>query len=374
MAPDPKILTVTRPSLPPFEDMVGVLKEIWDSGILTNGGPFHERLEAALQDYLGVGHVSLFANGTLGLITALQALEIEGEVITTPFSFVATAHALLWKRLTPHFVDIDPDTMNLDPQRIREAITPATRAILPVHCYGRPCDLTAIEAIAEEHGLKVIYDAAHAFGVRLSEGNIFAHGDLSVLSFHATKVFNTFEGGAVISPDAAMKRRVDQLKNFGFVDDVTVDAAGMNAKMNEFSAALGLLQLREVDAAIARRAEIDARYRARLHAVGGIGIPAPSNEARPNHSYFPILVKPDFPMARDALYQHLRTNNVYARRYFYPLISTFPMYAGFPSSSPANLPEATRIAAQVICLPIYPALADDDVDRVIDLIERAGRS
>ncbi|MBZ9937690.1 DegT/DnrJ/EryC1/StrS family aminotransferase [Mesorhizobium sp. BR1-1-16] len=374
MSSDRKILTVTRPSLPPFEDMVGLLREIWDSGWLTNGGPFHERLEAALADYLGVKHISLFSNGTIGLITALQALEIEGEVITTPFSFVATTHSLLWKRLTPRFVDIDPRTMNLDPERIRAAITPSTTAIMAVHCYGRPCDLSAIESVAREYGLKVIYDAAHAFGVRLADDNLFDHGDLSVLSFHATKVFNTFEGGAIVSPDADMKRRVDQLKNFGFVDDVTVVAAGINGKMNEFSAALGLLQLRDIDAMIERRAEIDAHYREGLRDVAGIELTGPSQAARPNHSYFPILVGPDFPLSRDALYKRLRDNDVFARRYFYPLISTFGMYKDLPSAAPANLPEATRIASQVICLPIYPMLTADEVDRVIAVITEAARA
>lgn len=374
MSSGQKLLTVTRPSLPPFDDMVVLLREIWDSGILTNGGPFHERFEAALGDYLGVEHVSLFSNGTIGLITALQALEVEGDVITTPFSFVATAHALLWKRLTPRFIDIDPQTMNLDPARIEAAITPTTKAILPVHCYGRPCDVDAIESIARKHGLKVIYDAAHAFGVQLSDDNLFAHGDLSVLSFHATKVFNTFEGGAIVSQDAAMKRRVDQLKNFGFVDDVTVVAAGINGKMNEFSSALGLLQLRDIDAMIARRGEIDAYYRERLAGVSGIALAAEGSVARANHSYFPILVGPDFPLTRDELYQRLRARDVFARRYFYPLISTFGMYKDLPSAAPSNLPEATRIASRVICLPIYPMLEVHEVDRVIAVITEASAS
>lgn len=353
--------------------MVALLREIWDSKVLTNGGPFHERLEAALADYLGVRHISLFANGTLGLITALQALDIEGEVITTPYSFVATAHALLWKRLTPRFVDIDPRTMNIDPARIRAAITPATTAIMAVHCYGSPCDVQAIEAIARENGLKVIYDAAHTFGVRLAGGNLFDHGDLSVLSFHATKVFNTFEGGAIVSADAGMKRHIDQLKNFGFVDDVTVVAAGINGKMNEFSAALGLLQLRDIDALIARWEEIDSRYRAGLRDVAGIGLVETGNGFRSNYSYFPILVRPDFPLPRDALYQLLRDRGVLARRYFYPLISSFAMYAHLPSARPENLPAATQAASQVICLPIYPALQNGQVDRVVDLIATAGR-
>ena len=263
--------------------------------------------------------------------------------------------------------------MNLDPNKIRDAITPATTAILPVHGYGRPCDVEGIEAIAREYGLKVIYDAAHAFGVRRASDNLFDHGDLSVLSFHATKVFNTFEGGAIVSPDAAMKLKIDQLKNFGFVDEITVEAAGINGKMNEFSAGLGLLQLRDIDAMIARRATIDVRYRDGLRAIAGIALAAPSNDARPNHSYFPILVGPDFPLSRDELYKRLRDNGVFARRYFYPLISTFGMYKDMPSASAENLPVATRIASEVICLPIYPALEDQDVDRVIAVITEAGR-
>ena len=364
---------VTRPVLPPLEDMVELLREIWDSRVLTNGGPFHERFEAALARYLGVDHISLVTNCTIGLVTALQALDIKGEVITTPYSFVATAHALRWNGLTPCFADIDPHTLNLDPQCIEAAITPATTAILAVHCYGHPCDVEAIERIAHRHGLRVIYDAAHAFGVERAGRSVLAHGDLSVLSFHATKVFNTFEGGAIIARDADMKRHIDHLKNFGFVDDVTVVTAGINGKMSEFNAALGLLQLRDVDAAIARRAEIDHRYREGLRDVSGIACVGLSGESRANHAYFPILVQPDFPLPRDALYQRLREHGLMVRRYFYPLISSFAMYSHLPSAHPDNLPNATRMAAQVICLPLYPALQDSQVDHVIDVIAQAGR-
>ncbi|WP_082519448.1 DegT/DnrJ/EryC1/StrS family aminotransferase [Variovorax sp. Root411] len=366
-------ILVTQPVLPPLEDLLPSLQEIWDSKVLTNGGPFHQRFETALTEYLGVEHISLFTNCTIGLVTALQALDIQGEVITSPYSFVATAHALLWNRITPKFVDIDPHTLNIDPERIEAAITASTTAIMAIHCYGHPCDVEAIERIAHKHGLKVIYDAAHAFGVRLPAGNLLKHGDLSVLSFHATKVFNTFEGGAIVSPDAQTKLYVDQLKNFGFVDDVTVVTPGINGKMSEFNAALGLLQLKDVDRAIDRRREIDRRYRDMLGAVEGIECVGFSGEALANHAYFPILVRPGYPMTRDALYHALRDNGVLVRRYFYPLISSFPMYSQLASSREENLPVATEAAAQVICLPIHPALRDDQVERVVSLIASARR-
>ena len=366
-------ILVTQPTLPPLEDLLPSLREIWDSKVLTNGGPFHERFEAALSEYLGVEHVSVFTNCTIGLVTALQALDIQGEVITSPYSFVATAHALLWNRITPKFVDIDPRTLNIDPKRIEAAITPATTAIMAIHCYGHPCDVEAIERIASKYKLKVIYDAAHAFGVRLPTGNLLKHGNLSVLSFHATKVFNTFEGGAIVSPDAQTKLYVDQLKNFGFVDDVTVVTPGINGKMSEFNAALGLLQLKDVDHAIGRRREIDQRYRMRLAAVEGIECLGLSGESLANHAYFPILVRPGYPLSRDALYHALRDSGVLVRRYFYPLISSFPMYSQLASSHEENLPVATEAASQVICLPIHPGLREDQVDRVVGLIASAGR-
>ena len=363
---------VTQPVLPSLEDFLPSLREIWDSKILTNGGPFHERLEAALCEYLGVEHISLFTNCTIGLVTALQALGVSGEVITTPYSFTATAHSLLWNRIKPVFVDIDPHTLNMDPARIEAAITPATSAIMPVHCYGHPCDVEAIEKIARAHGLKVIYDAAHAFGVQLQSGSLLKHGDLSVLSFHATKVFNTFEGGAIVSPDAQTKRYIDQLKNFGFVDEVTVVTPGINGKMSEFNAALGLLQLREVDQAIVRRGEIDARYRKGLGAVRGIHCVGNAGERVANHAYFPILVRPDYPLSRDELYALLQENGIHTRRYFYPLVSSFEMYRKLPSALPSSLPVAHKAAEEVICLPIYPALADADVDRILSLLQQAG--
>ena len=362
---------VTRPHMPPLDDFLPMLQEIWDSKILTNGGPFHQRLEAALCEYLGVRHLSLFANATIALVTALQALRVAGEVITTPYSFVATAHSLLWNGIKPVFVDTHPETLNLDPQRIEAAITPQTTAIMPVHCYGHPCDVERIQSIADTYGLKVIYDAAHAFGVEDAGGSVLRHGDLSVLSFHATKVFNTFEGGAIVCPDAKTKLRIDQLKNFGFVDEVTVVAPGINGKMNELQAAFGLLQLRNIDDALSMRRSVDARYRERLRQVRGIRCVGDSGERVANHAYFPIMVLPDYPLDRDALYQRLKECGVNSRRYFYPLITDFPMYRGLPSATAANLPNATLTAKQVICLPIYPTLTIDEVDRIVDIIAEA---
>ncbi|MDG2526526.1 DegT/DnrJ/EryC1/StrS family aminotransferase [Stenotrophomonas sp. HITSZ_GD] len=361
-------IPVTSPLLPPLEEFIPYLQRIWDSRILTNGGGMHQALEKALADYLGVHHIALFANGTLALVTALQALRVTGEVITTPYSFVATGHSLLWNGLKPVFVDIDPVTFNLDPAKIEAAITPQTTAIMPVHCYGTPCDVAAIERIAENYNLKVIYDAAHAFAVRDGGGSILRHGDLSVLSFHATKVYNTFEGGAIICPDARTKQRIDHLKNFGFVDEVTVVAPGINGKMSEINAAMGLLQLKHIDQALARRAEIDALYRRRLAGVPGLRCTRVPEDVQRNHSYFPILVEDEFALGRDELYQMLRGNDILVRRYFYPLISEFPMYRGLPSAAPALLPVAQSIARKVLCLPIHPALRDEEVDRICDLL------
>lgn len=360
---------VTQPYLPPLEEFIPYLQTIWDNKIITNGGPFHAQLEKALCEYLGVEHIALFTNGTIGLITALQALRVTGEVITTPYSFVATAHSLLWNGIKPVFVDIDPHSLNLDPSKIEAAITPQTTAIMPVHCYGRPCDTEAIQKIADNYNLKIIYDAAHAFGVRAGTRSVLQCGDLSVLSFHATKVFNTFEGGAIVCPDAKTKLRIDQLKNFGYVDEVTVVAAGINGKMSEINAAFGLLQLKNMATALARRKEIDAMYRDGFADVTGLRCASAMPEGEANYSYFPILVESDYPMSRDALYQKMRDHGIYARRYFYPLISDFPMYRSLPSAAPSNLPVATRIASQVICLPIYPALKAEDQRRVISVVK-----
>lgn len=359
---------VTQPNLPPLEEFIPYLRKIWDSKVLTNGGPFHQQLEQALCDYLGVKHLALFTNGTIALVTALQALRITGEVITTPYSFVATAHSLLWNGIKPVFVDIDPKTLNLDPSKIEAAITPQTTAILPVHVYGHPCDVEAIQQVADKHNLKVIYDAAHAFGVQCHCGSVLNHGDLSVLSFHATKVFNTFEGGAIVCPDAKTKQYIDQLKNFGFVDEVTVVAPGINGKMSEVNAAFGLLQLDHMDQALARRKEIDTSYRIQLAEVKGIRCLGDAGERVANYAYFPILVESDYPLSRDALYQNLRDHNIFARRYFYPLISDFPMYMALPSAQRSNLPVAAGAADKVLCLPIYPALERADQARVVSVV------
>lgn len=363
-----KPIYVTQPSLPPLEEFQPYLEQIWENKILTNGGPFHQQLEQALCDYLGVPHISLFTNGTLALVTALQALRINGEVITTPYSFVATAHSLLWNGIKPVFVDIDPTTLNIDPAKIEAAITPHTTAIMPVHCYGRPCDVDAIQKIADNYNLKVIYDAAHAFGVKNGAQSVLNYGDLSVLSFHATKVFNTFEGGAIVCQDAKTKQRIDHLKNFGFVDEVTVVAPGINGKMSELNAAFGLLQLKHVDVALARRKEIDLIYRERLKGIKGIDCLNGEFLNSTNHSYFPVLVQPDYPLSRDTLYEKLKANDIYARRYFHPLISEFPMYRSMQSAQQDNLPVATKAATRVLCLPIYPTLTTSSQDKIIDLI------
>ncbi len=359
---------VTRPFLPPLEELMPSLQAIWARKVLTNGGPFHQDLEEALARHLDVAHISLFNNATIALMAAMKALDLKGEVITTPFSFVATSHSLLWNGLTPVFVDIDPVTLNLDPAKVEAAITSRTTALLPVHCYGTPCDIDALEAIARRHGLKVLYDAAHAFGVRCHCGSLLRHGDLSVLSFHATKVFNTFEGGAIVCHDVETKRRVDQFKNFGHEGEASVLATGLNGKMSEFNAALGLVQLGHVDAAIAARRTIDARYREALKGIPGIRCLGPGPQLSSNYSYFPILVGPEYPLTRDELHSKMKASRVHPRRYFHPLISEFPMYRGLPSADPAGLPVATAASRQVLCLPIYPDLTDEQVDRIVDLI------
>lgn len=363
-----KPVYVTQPYMPPLEEFLPYLQQIWDNKILTNGGPMHQQLEEALCDYLGVEHIALFNNGTIALLTAIQALRVTGEVITTPYSFVATAHSLLWHGIKPVFADIDPRTLNLDPEKIEAAITPQTTAIMPVHCYGNPCDIEAIQKIADIYNLRVIYDAAHAFGVKDAGGSILRHGDLSVLSFHATKVFNTFEGGAIICPDAKTKQRINHLKNFGFVDEVTVVAPGINGKMSEINAAFGLLQLQHIDRAMIRRREIDQSYREGLKYVKGIRIVDEAGQKVANYSYFPILIDADYPLSRDELYQKLKDNNIFARRYFYPLISEFPMYRGMPSAKRNNLPVASEVSTKVLCLPIYPAITNDDLARVINAV------
>lgn len=365
-------INVTSPLLPDLVEFSSLLKEIWDSKWITNNGSFHRRLEAALAEYLKVSFVSLFTNGTLPLITALYALRITGEVITTPYSFVATTHALWWCGIKPVFVDIDPATGNIDPARIEGAITPKTTAIMPVHVYGRPCDTAAIQAIADRHGLKVIYDGAHAFGVEVSGSSILDAGDMSTLSFHATKVYNTAEGGALVVRDEETKRCIDHLKNFGFAGETEVLIPGINAKMDELRAAYGLLNLRRIDDAIAARRRIAVAYREALRDVPGVRFFDDMPGVRHNYSFFPIFIDADkFGMSRDALYFRMQEVGVFGRRYFYPLISEFAPYSGLPSAAKDNLSNAHRMANSVICLPINHALSSEDVERIITSIKDA---
>lgn len=374
MASTPQPIFVTQPHLPPLSEFIPYLEKIWENKWLTNAGPFHHELEQALIKHLDVPQLALFANGTIALVVALQALRISGEVITTPYSFVATAHSLLWNGIKPVFVDIDARTCNLDPDRIEAAITPQTTAIMPVHCYGNPCDVERIQHIADRYGLRVIYDAAHAFDVRYKGKALVSHGDLSVLSFHATKVFTTFEGGAIVCPDAKTKQRIDYLKNFGIADEVTVVGPGINGKMNEVQSAFGLLQLNYLEAARRRRQQVDAAYRRELAGVGGLTLLDVPPGVHGNYSYFPVLIGPEYPQTRDGLYKLLRDRGIFSRRYFYPLISEMPMYRGLPSALAANLPVATRIAQQVLCLPIHADLTDAEQARVIELIAGAAQA
>ena len=365
------IITVTSPLLPNLDEFTDSLKEIWESKWITNNGQFHQKLEAALVEYLKVPYVSLFTNGTLPLLTALQALRITGEVITTPYSFVATTHALWWNGIKPVFVDIDSSTGNIDPQKIEAAITPRTTAILPVHVYGKPCDTEAIQAIADKYGLKVIYDAAHAFGVEVNGESLLNAGDMSTLSFHATKVFNTIEGGAMVMHDEKTKQRIDYLKNFGFANEVEVVGPGINSKMDEIRSAYGLLNLKQVDAAIAARQKVAVAYRKVLRKVEGISFWDDMPGVRHNYSYFPIFVDAKkYGMTRDELYMKMKNQGVWGRRYFYPLISEFSTYRGLESSRPENLPNAHRMADTVICLPMHHALREEEINRIIDCIIR----
>lgn len=365
------IITVTSPLLPNLDEFTESLKEIWESKWITNNGQFHQKLEAALAEYLKVPYVSLFTNGTLPLLTALQALRITGEVITTPYSFVATTHALWWNGIKPVFVDIDPSTGNIDPQKIEAAITPRTTAILPVHVYGKPCDTEAIQAIADKYGLKVIYDAAHAFGVEVNGESLLNAGDMSTLSFHATKVFNTIEGGAMVMHDEKTKQRIDYLKNFGFANEIEVVGPGINSKMDEIRSAYGLLNLKQVDAAIAARQKVAVAYREALRNVDGISFWDDMPGVRHNYSYFPIFVDAEkYGMTRDELYMKMKDQGVWGRRYFYPLISEFSTYRGLESSRSENLPNAHMMADTVICLPMHHALSEEEINRIIDCIIR----
>lgn len=364
------MITVTKPFLPPLEEYLPYLEKIWQNKQLTNNGPFHQQLEKELAEYLGVKYISLFANATLGLVTALQALRVNGEVITTPYSFVATTHALWWNNITPVFVDVEPNHLNLDPAKIEAAITPRTTAIMPVHVYGNPCNVDEIRRIADRHGLKVIYDAAHAFGVKKEGISILEYGDLSVLSFHATKVYSTIEGGAVICHTTEMKHHIDNLKNFGFRDETIVEEPGINAKLNEVQAAYGLLQLKYVDELIRRRKTLTLLYRELLAEVPGLRFLPDMDGVEHVYSYFPVLIEGQkYGISRDALYEKLKENNIFGRRYFYPLISTFNPYCELPSASAGNLPVATKNANNVLCLPLYADLQDSDVQQICSLIK-----
>lgn len=366
-----KPITVTSPLLPDLDEFHELLREIWDSKWITNNGSFHQKLEEALCEYLKVPYVSLFTNGTLPLLTALQALRITGEVITTPYSFVATTHAIWWNGCKPVFVDIDPATGNIDPDKIEAAITPRTTAIMPVHVYGKPCDTKRIAAIADKYGLKVIYDAAHAFGVEVGGESILKAGDMSTLSFHATKVYNTIEGGAMVMHDAETKKRIDYLKNFGFAGETEVVGPGINSKMDEIRSAYGLLNLKQVDAAIEARHQVAIRYREALRGIKGLTFFEDMPGVRHNYSYFPIFIDADeYGMTRDELYFKLRDQGIWGRRYFYPLISTFSTYRGLPSASKENLPVAHKMADSVICLPMHHELTEENVNQITSLIIR----
>lgn len=366
-----EIIKVTSPLLPNLDEFNEMLKEIWANKWITNNGQFHKQLEKALAEYLKVPYISLFTNGTLPLLTALQALRITGEVITTPYSFVATTHSIWWNGCKPVFVDIEEKTCGIDPEKIEAAITPKTTAIMPVHCYGKPVNMDAIQAIADKYGLKVIYDAAHAFGVEVNGESVLNRGDMSTLSFHATKVYNTLEGGALIVKDEATKKRIDNLKNFGFVGETEVVAPGINSKVDEVRAAYGLLNLKQVDAAIEKRHQVAIKYREALRNVPGIRFFDDMPGVRHNYSYFPIFINAEeYGKTRDQLYFEMKDKNVLGRRYFYPLISTFSTYRGLPSATPENLPVATKIANEVICLPMHHELSDDDINRVLESIVR----
>lgn len=362
-------ITVTSPLLPDLKELNALMQKIWDSKWITNNGHFHRELEKQLAEYLGVPFLSLFTNGTLPLITALQAMRITGEVITSPYSFVATTHALWWNGIKPVFVDIDPKTGDMDPEKIEAAITPKTTAILPVHVYGKPCDTTAIQDIADKYGLKVLYDAAHAFGVKINNVSVLNAGDMSTLSFHATKVYNTIEGGALIMHDEKTKKHIDYLKNFGFAGETEVVVPGINSKMDEVRAAYGLLNLKQVDWAIEKRHQVAIKYREALQNVEGITFFDDMEGVKHNYSYFPIFVdEKKYGKSRDELYFQMRDKNILGRRYFYPLISTFTTYRGLESAKPENLPNAIKMAQEVICLPMHHLLTDEDIQRVLECI------
>ena len=362
---------VTRPNLPNLASYVKLLSQIWESGTLTNSGPFHNRLENELAKYLDVPHVSLFNNGTIALVVALQALDLPkgSEIITTPFSFVATAHSVVWDEHTPIFVDIDEQSCNINVDVIEDAITEKTSAILGVHCYGNPCDVDALELIAKKYDLKLVYDAAHAFGVEKNGTSVLNYGDLSALSFHATKVFSTIEGGAIVSHSLDTKRKIDRLRNFGFQDETTVCSLGLNGKMSEINAAYGLLQLENIKEAISNRLKIEAIYRSRLQATKGVTTQHFLNNTKGNGSYFPIFISSDAKLMRDEVYLKLKDKNIFARRYFYPLITHMEPYKTDPKYRVTQpLSVANKMANHVLCLPIYPDLSYEQVHVICDYL------
>lgn len=356
---------VTQPVLPELDEFIPYLEKIWKNKVLTNCGPLHQQLEQELCEYLGVPYISLFNNGTIALVTALQALDLaEGEVITTPYTFVATAHSIVWNKLTPVFVDIDAQNSNIDSKKVEQAITDKTVAILPVHCYGIPCDVESLQKIADQNNLKLIYDAAHAFGVRHNGQSLLNYGDLSVISFHATKVFNTFEGGAIVCHSAEMKQRIDCLKNFGIVNETSIEDISLNGKLSEVNAALGLLQLKTIDQTLLARKNVDALYREFLKDVDGLHMIERQASDLDNYSYFPIVISRDYPLSRDELFEKLKENNIFARKYFYPLLTDLSVYKQFAS----EMPNAKRLSESVLCLPLYPTLSQDECKRIIEVI------
>lgn len=357
---------VTQPVLPALKEFIPYLEQIWENKILTNGGPLHQQLEGELCEYLGVEYISLYNNGTIALITALQAVDLKiGEVITTPYTFLATAHAICWNNLTPVFVDVDPRTANIDPQKVEQAITDKTVAILPVHCYGIACDVEALQTIAQKHKLKLIYDAAHAFGAKYKGQSLLNYGDLSAVSFHATKVFNTFEGGAIVCHSAEMKQRIDQLRNFGIANETTVNDIALNGKLSEVHAALGLLQLKNIDQALQARGKVDHRYRELLAEVDGIRCMQRLHLEKDNYAYFPIVVSEPYPLSRDQLFEKLKQHHIFARKYFYPLMTELSVYQQYQ----ADTPQAKLLSEQVLCLPMYPTLSAEDIYRIVQVIK-----
>ena len=362
-------VNVTQPFLPDLVEFLPYLEEIWESKSLSNGGAMHQKLGLALEKYLGVQRVSLVSSGTMGLMLALRALEITGEVITTPYTFIATTNAIWWAGAKPCFVDIVPNTLNIDPSKIESAITSKTSAILAVHCYGNPCDVEVIDSIAQKYKLKVIYDAAHFFSPGNSGESVLKHGDLSVLSFHATKVFSTFEGGAIISKDVNLYEKIERLKNFGFGDGAKMMDIGINGKLNEFQSALGLLQLKYVDQSLRALEKIDSIYRQSLELIPGISCLGKSKRLSPYSSYFPIFINSDYPLSRDELYEYLKAAGINTRPYFYPLTSSHPTYTSLPSAASINLPVAHHASKSVLCLPMYPDLQNEAQLAIIELIQ-----